>query len=245
MPSRRRVAIPALSSHPQAASRLTERITVLLADDHAVLRQGTAELLRREPDLEVVGEAADGQQAVELTQSLLPDVVVMDVRMPVLSGIQATRLIRERTPKTRVLVLTAHEDDEYVFSLLREGASGYLLKTSPVQELISAIRLVHHGESPLDPAIAKKLVARMVGQGDITASDESAGGSRPLLTPREMQVLELVARGMINKGIAERLGISDRTVQAHLTNIFDKMKVSSRVEAVLSAIRQGWLVLER
>lgn len=225
---------------------VTRPITIVLADDHAVLRQGTAELLGRMPDLKVVGQAEDGQQAVELATSLQPDVVVMDVRMPVMSGIQATHLIREQLPDTRVLVLTAHDNDEYVFSLLQEGASGYLLKTSPVKELVSAIRQVHLGQSPLDPTIAQKLVARMA-QGDQSAtSGEPVPGVRPSpLTPREMQVLELVAQGMINRGIAARLKISDRTVQAHLTNIFAKMQVSSRVEAVLSAIRQGWLVLEQ
>lgn len=230
-----------LSSLPEAAPDLSERITVLLADDHAVLRQGTAELLRREPDLQVVGEAADGQQAVELCGELRPDVVVMDVRMPVLSGIQATRQIRQAVPDTRVLVLTAHDNDEYVFSLLKEGASGYLLKTAPAHELIAAIRLVHRGQTPLDPAIAQKLVTRVSGGRPAFEAEDREGHP---LTPRELQVLELVAQGLINRAIAQQLSISDRTVQAHLTNIFAKMKVSSRVEAVLSAIRQGWLVLD-
>lgn len=235
---------------------MTRPITILLADDHAVLRQGTAELLRREKDLKVIGEAANGEQAIEMAQSLRPDVVVMDVRMPVLSGIQATRIIHGQLPDTRVLVLTAHENDEYVFSLLKEGASGYLLKTSPVQELVAAIRLVHQGQSPLDPAIARKLVSRMSEGGEPAPGTHGRESGEPApgmggreagqspLTPREMEVLALVAHGLINKGIANQLSISDRTVQAHLTNIFAKMNVSSRIEAVLSAIRSGWLVLE-
>lgn len=243
MTSSRNGAPRPLSSLPEAAVDETQPISVLLADDHAVLRQGTAELLRREPDLEVVGEAADGQQAIELTQELQPDVVVMDVRMPVLSGIQATRRIRETTPRSKVLVLTAHDNDEYVFSLLKEGASGYLLKTSPAQELIAAIRLVHRGQSPLDPAIAQKLVARMSHAGSEATVPEAQSRPDSALTPRELEVLALVAQGLINRAIANQLSISDRTVQAHLTNIFAKMQVSSRVEAVLTAIRLGWLVL--
>ncbi len=241
MTTRRGAAARPLSSLAEAAVDATERISVLLVDDHAVLRQGTAELLRREPDLEVVGEAADGQQAIELTASLQPDVVVMDVRMPVLSGIEATRQIRESVPRSRVLVLTAHDNDEYVFSLLKAGASGYLLKTSPAHELIAAIRLVHRGQSPLDPAIAQKLVTRVSQDAAELPVPDAADAA---LTPREMQVLELAAQGLINRAIARQLSISDRTVQAHLTNIFAKMKVSSRVEAVLSAIRLGWLVLD-
>jgi DNA-binding NarL/FixJ family response regulator len=219
---------------------MADRIRLLLADDHIMLRQGTAELLRREPDLEIVGEADNGQQAVELALTLKPDIVVMDVRMPVLSGIEATRRIREALPQVQVLVLTAHDDDQYIFSLLQAGASGYLLKTAPVSELVNAIRQVRAGESPLDPAIARKVVARMSGE----RASAHAVSAMPDLTARELEILQLLANGLSNQAMAEALFISDRTVQAHLTSIFAKMGVASRLEAVLTAIRRGWLTLE-
>lgn len=219
---------------------MSDRIRLLLADDHIILRQGTAELLRREPDLEIVGEADNGQQAVELAQTFKPNIVVMDVRMPVLSGIEATRRIRESLPNVQVLVLTAHDDDQYIFSLLQAGASGYLLKTAPVSELVKAIRQVWAGESPLDPAIARKVVARMSGERGSTPEVLAL----PDLTAREFEVLQLLANGLSNQAMAETLFISDRTVQAHLTSIFAKMGVTSRLEAVLTAIRRGWLTLE-
>lgn len=223
---------------------MSKPIRILLADDHTMLQQGTAELLQREPDLEIVGEAGDGKQAVLMASQLKPDVVLMDVRMPVLSGIEATRIIRETMPAVQVLVLSAYDDDQYVFSLLQAGASGYLLKTAPVSELVQAIRQVHAGESPLAPSIARKVVARMSGErvGMTSSSGEAAPSEE--LTPRELEVLQLLAQGLGNRAIAEALFISDRTVQAHLTNIFAKMHVNSRLEAVLAAFRRGWLTLE-
>lgn len=223
---------------------MTDPIRIVLADDHALLRQGTAELLRREPDLEVVGEADNGQQAIDLARRLQPDIVVMDVRMPVLSGVEATQRIREALPKVQVLVLTAHDDDQYVFSLLQAGASGYLLKTAPVGELIKAIRLVHAGESPLDPAIARKVVVRISGEGRATRAADQGASAVEELTARELEVLQLLAQGLNNRAIAEALFLSDRTVQSHLTTIFAKMHVTSRLEAVLTGIRRGWLSLD-
>lgn len=206
-----------------------------------MLRQGTAELLQREPDIEIVGEAANGQEAIELAERCRPDIVVMDVRMPVLSGIEATRQIRQRFPEIQVLVLTAHDDDQYIFSLLQAGASGYLLKSAPVSDLIRAVRQVQAGESPLDPAIARKVVVRM-SSGQMGGPQEAQ--SAEALSARELEVLQLLARGLNNRLIGEALFISDRTVQAHLTSIFHKMGVTSRLEAVLTAIRRGWLTLE-
>lgn len=223
---------------------MSEPIRLLLVDDHVMLRQGTAELLRREPDLEIVGEAGDGQEAVELAHVLRPDIVVMDVRMPVLSGVEATRRIREALPDVQVLVLTAHDDDQYIFSLLQAGASGYLLKTAPVSELVQAIRLVRAGESPLDPAIARKVVVHMSGGQRPPAAIGADVSPIQELTARELEVLQLLARGLSNRTIADELYVSDRTVQAHLTSIFAKMGVTSRLEAVLTAIRRGWLMLE-
>lgn len=222
---------------------MSNPIRILLADDHAMLRQGTAELLRREPDIEIIGEAADGQQAVELVQKLLPDIVIMDIRMPVLSGLEATRRIRESLPQVQVLVLTAHDEDQYIFSLLQAGASGYLLKTAPVSDLVQAIHQVQAGESPLDPAIARKVVVRMSAERKSNGMIAEAPAVEEL-TDRELEVLQLLVQGMSNRAIAEALYISDRTVQAHLTSIFAKMQVSSRLEAVLKAIKLGWLTLD-
>jgi DNA-binding NarL/FixJ family response regulator len=223
---------------------MSQPIRILLADDHVILRQGTAELLRKEADIEVVGEADDGQQAIDLAMRLRPDIIVMDVRMPVLSGVEATRRIREAMPKVQVLVLTAYDDDQYIFSLLQAGASGYLLKTAPVNELVKAIRLVGSGESPLDPSIARKIVVRMAGDQASGISSGEEVSPIQSLTSREQEVLQLLSQGLNNQAIAEALYVSDRTVQAHLTNIFAKMGVSSRLEAVLTAIRRGWLTLE-
>jgi two-component system, NarL family, response regulator LiaR len=224
--------------------KMAQPIRILLADDHVMLRQGTAEILSKEADIEVVGEADNGQQAIDLTLRLRPNIVVMDVRMPVLSGIEATRRIRETMPEVQVLVLTAYDDDQYIFSLLQAGASGYLLKTAPVNELVKAIRLVKSGESPLDPSIARKVVIRMAGDKGSRSPVGEDGATIQALTFREQEVLQLLSRGLNNQAIAEALYVSDRTVQAHLTNIFAKMGVSSRLEAVLTAIRRGWLTLD-
>jgi DNA-binding NarL/FixJ family response regulator len=223
---------------------MTKPIRVLLADDHTMLRQGTAELLHRELDIEIVGQVENGLQAVEMAHQLKPDIVVMDVRMPVLSGIEATRRIREQLPEVQVLVLTAHDDDQYIFSLLQAGASGYLLKSAPIHDLIQAVRQVQAGESPLDPAIARKVVLRISGDRTLVAPAGQPAASPEALSGRELEVLQLLARGMNNRAIAEVLYISDRTVQAHLTSIFAKMHVNSRLEAVLTAIRRGWLTLD-
>ena len=213
-------------------------IRILLADDHVLLRQGTAALLRREPDLEIVGEANNGQEAIELAQTLLPDIVVMDVRMPQMSGIEATRYICATLPAVRVLVLTAHDDEQYGYALFQAGASGYLLKSAPIGELITAIRQIMAGETLLAAAMAHTVIAPPAASPASPENDRA-----PRLTMREMEVLQMLARGLSNRAIAEALSVSDRTVQTHLTNIFAKMGVTSRLEAVLTAIRRGWLTL--
>jgi DNA-binding NarL/FixJ family response regulator len=215
-------------------------IRVVLADDHAVVREGTRQLLEREPDILVVGEASDGAEAVRLVESAQPKVVVMDVRMPGMGGVEATKIIKERYPAVEVLVMTAHDDDEFVFTLLEAGASGYLLKTAPVKELIRAIHEVAEGQSALDPSIARKVVRQFTGG----AARQKQQEAYEALTEREQEVLELLAEGKTNKEIAESLIISDRTVQTHLSNVFSKMGVSSRTEAVLEAIRRGWLKID-
>jgi len=219
------------------------KIRLLLADDHAVVRQGTRELLEREPDLKVVGDAATGREAVRLTRELRPDVVIMDVRMPDLSGLEATRRIRELNLPSQVLVLTAYDDDEYVFALLEAGAVGYLLKTAPIRAVVRAVRQVHAGQSPLDPAVAHKVVRQLADGRPRLRWDRTTGGP-DRLTEREIEVLEVIAQGKTsNREIAEALVISERTVQTHLSNIFSKMKVNSRTEAVLAALRKGWVSL--
>ncbi len=215
-------------------------IRVLLADDHAVVREGTRQLLERETDITVVGQASDGAEAVRLVEQLQPDVVVMDVRMPVMGGIEATKAIKQRFPVVEVLVMTAFEDDEFVFTLLEAGASGYLLKTAPVKELVKAIHEVADGQSALDPVIARKVVRQISGG----AARQKQQDAYEALTEREQEVLKLLAEGKTNKEIAEALIISDRTVQTHLSNIFSKMGVGSRTEAVLEAIRRGWLKID-
>jgi DNA-binding NarL/FixJ family response regulator len=216
-------------------------INLILADDHAVVRAGTRQLLERQPDLRVVGEAADGEEAVRLAKELKPHVVVMDVRMPKMSGVEATRRIKQEVPEVAVLVLTAHDDDEYVFALLQAGANGYLLKTAEMEELVKAIRAVAAGQSALDPVVTGKVVAQFAsGRSlpDVLANvkDEYEG-----LTEREMEILRLVGKGLTNKDIGQQLYISDRTVQAHLSNIFSKLGVNSRTEAVMYAVRRGWI----
>ncbi len=216
------------------------RIRVLLADDHVLVRQGTRELLEREEDIEVVAEAGDGEEAVRLATSQCPDIAIMDIAMPELNGIEATRQIKALHPATAVLVLTAYDDDEYIFALLEAGAAGYLLKDVRADELIRAIRAVYAGESVLHPAIARKVINRFAQPAD-KRREESALDQ---LTEREVEVLRLAAKGMTNRQIARELVLSVRTVQAHLSNIFGKMGVGSRTEAVLHALRIGWLTLE-
>jgi len=216
------------------------KIRIVIADDHAVVRQGTRSLLEREKDLEVVGEAADGEEAVKIVDQLNPDVAIIDIAMPKLNGVEVTRQIKPRHPSTAVLILTAYDDDEYIFALLEAGAAGYLLKDVDSQEVVRAVRAVHTGESVLHPAIARKVISRL------TSPATKVGEEKPTveLTEREMEVLKLAARGMSNSDIASKLFISMRTVQGHLSSIFNKLSVGSRTEAVFQAVKRGWLSFE-
>lgn len=216
------------------------KISLLLADDHVLVREGTRELLEHEADLEVVGEADDGEQAVELVTELQPDVVIMDIAMPKLSGIEATKRIKELYPSTAVLVLTAYDNDQYVFALLEAGAAGYLLKNVRGDQLVEAIRAVNAGESVLHPTIARKVVNRFARRPKEPEEERELDQ----LTEREMEVLKLAAKGMTNAEIAHSLTLSRRTVQTHLSNLFSKMQVGSRTEAILRALKKGWLTLE-
>ena len=215
------------------------KIRVLLADDHILVREGTRRLLEREEDLKVVGEAGDGEEAVELVDKLKPDVALIDIAMPKLNGIEATKKIKALSPSTAVLILTAYDDDQYIFALLEAGAAGYLLKDVRSTQLIEAIRQVYAGESVLHPAIARKVVSRFARAGE---KGWESGVDQ--LTERELEVLKLAAKGMTNMDIARELSLSVRTVQNHLSNVFSKMGVGSRTEAVLHALRKGWLSLK-
>ncbi|MBK9713177.1 MAG: response regulator transcription factor [Kouleothrix sp.] len=208
-------------------------IRVVIADDHTVVRKGIRDLLSDEDDIVVVGEARNGHEAVDLATALLPDVVVMDIAMPELSGVEATRQLRAQAPAVRVLVLTAYDDDPYIYGLLDAGASGYILKTAESREIARAVRATAAGQSAIDPAVAPRLIARL--------THPPAGGDT--LTERELDVLRRAARGLTNKQIGADLAISDRTVQNHLANIYAKLGVASRTEAVTAALQRQLIAL--
>ena len=219
---------------------MSETIKVLIADDHALFREGTHSLIDKEKDMTVVGEAADGEETISMVPRLHPHVVLMDIAMPKVNGIEATRRIKSDFPATAVLILTAYDNDQYIVALLEAGAAGYLLKNVSGTDLVNAIRAVYAGEAVLHPAIAKKVFSRLSTPG------QEGGKAKPVaeLSEREMEILKLAARGMSNQDIASTLYLSRRTVQAHLANIFRKMDVGSRTEAVLQALKNCWLGLE-
>jgi NarL family two-component system response regulator LiaR len=216
------------------------KIRVLLADDHPVLRGGMRSLLEQEEDLEVVAEAGDGEEAIKHASDLTPDVVLMDIVMPKINGIEATKQIKQVSPTTAVLILTAYDDDRYVIGLLQAGAAGYLLKSASGKQIVEAIRSVATGDSVLDPAATRRLLS-CVARYLFGAPGEAPEG---VLSQREMDVLRLASRGMSNKEIALTLNLSMPTVKAHFVNIFNKMGVGSRTEAVIYGLRKGWLTLE-
>jgi len=216
------------------------KIKILIADDHAVVREGTRQILEQEPDLNVVAEAGDGEEAVRLAGTFKPDVAIIDIAMPKLDGIEATKQIKALYPSVAVLILTAYDDDQFVFSLLEAGAAGYLLKSVRGRELIDAVRAVYAGESVLHPAIARKVLNRFVPAPGKPVRQELT----EVLSKREMDVLKLATRGLSNQDIANELFLSLRTVQAHLGHIFNKLQVSSRTEAVVRALKEGWVTLD-
>jgi DNA-binding NarL/FixJ family response regulator len=217
-----------------------ETVKILIADDHAFVREGTRRILEQEPDLEVVAEAGDGDEAVKYACDLKPDVALLDVSMPRMDGIEATKQIKALCPSVAILVLSAYDDDQFIFGLLEAGAAGYLLKSVRGKEIVEAIRAVHAGESVLHPSVARKVLNRFANvKGKLRKKK-----STEVLTEREMEVLKMVTRGSSNKDIAEALCLSVRTVQGHLANIFNKLRVSSRTEAVVHALKEGWVTLD-
>lgn len=210
-------------------------IRVVIVDDHALLREGTRWILQQEPSIEVVGESGRGDEAVEVIADLQPDVVLLDLRLPGLPGIDVARQIAVRSPKTRVLILTAYDEEDYVLEALQAGAAGYLLKTAPCEELLEAVHAVAAGNTVLQPSVSAALARRW------TRSD-GPGGTQ--LSTREMEVLRLTAHGMANKEMAIKLGLSLRTVEGHLSRSFAKLGVTSRTEAVFQAVNQHLISLE-
>ena len=216
------------------------KIRVLLAEDHIIVREGTRELLQREPDIEVVGEASDGEESIRLAEELKPDVIIMDIAMPKVNGIEATKKIKQIVPTTAVLILTAYDTEQYVIALLEAGAAGYLLKNVRGNQLVDAVRAVHSGESVLQPSATRQIINRLTSK----AKEQEETVVTSPLTEREQEILMLTAKGVSNKDIADNLCLSIRTVQSHLSNIFKKLAVGSRTEAILYGLRRGWFTIE-
>lgn len=223
-------------SEERGAGALEGTIRVLVVDDHAIVRKGICALLATEPGIQVVGEAKEGQEAVSKTARLRPEVVLMDLVMPGMDGLEAIRRILTDQPEVRILVLTSFAGDDKIFAAIRAGALGYLLKDSGPEELILAIKQVHSGQSSLHPAIARRLLQELSHNPDRAAKAEA-------LTERELEVLRLVAKGLSNDEIARRLSISEATVRTHVSNILAKLSLDSRTQAALYALREGLATL--
>ncbi|PKO07961.1 MAG: DNA-binding response regulator [Chloroflexi bacterium HGW-Chloroflexi-2] len=213
------------------ASQNSPIIRVLLADDHVVVRAGIRQFLEQTSDIQVVAEASNGKEACELIEQFKPDVAVLDIQMPLMSGIEVTRWVRSNHLSIGILVLTAYDDAPYVQAVLQAGSNGYVLKTAEPQEIIEGVRDVFHGKSVLDVTLTLKLIAKLGGKTESQLIEP--------LTDRELQILTLTAKGFTNKAIGMQLGISDRTVQNHLANIFQKLNAESRTEAVMRAVSLG------
>ena len=208
-----------------------EEIRLLLVEDHTLVRDGLKKILALEERFKIVGEASNGEEAVQLAQELVPDVILMDLNMPIMNGIEASRLIKEKNPGAEIIALTIHDDEEYVFELVKAGISGYIMKDISADDLISAVDIVASGGSVFNPAVAQKML------GEFRRLAQQEGDEKPKLTHREKEILEHVSRGESNKQIAEKLFISEKTVKNHLTNIFRKLEVEDRLQAMLYAVK--------
>ncbi|MFC2049924.1 response regulator [Chloroflexota bacterium] len=216
------------------------KTSILIADDHPLLREALCQVFSSQKDMEIVGQAGNGEEAIDLATQLRPDILVMDIMMPKFDGLEASRQIKKIAPNTAILILTAYDDDNYVLGLLEAGATGYLMKSAKGQDLVEAVRAVRAGESVLHPKIIEKLLKQAMVKPIETAEHKI----KELLSEREMEMLKFLATGMSNKEIAEKLCLSLRTVKAHMSNIFAKMNVASRSEALVEALRKGLLTLE-
>ena len=215
---------------------MEDTIKILIADDHPVVREGLMSMLNRQEDFEVVGEAKDGVEAVKKTKDLAPDVVLMDMRMPELDGVEAIHQIKAARPHTQIIILTTYSDDEYIFRGIEAGARAYLLKDVPREELFKAIRMVYRGESLIQPVVATKLLDRLTQLSRRDPSGEE-------LSKRELEVLRLMAKGSANKEISAQLSISQSTVKTHISSIFQKLGVNDRTGAVTEALKKGIITL--
>ena len=225
-----------MATKQKGSEKSSEALRVMVVDDHALFRRGLEMVLGAEPDLDLVGEASDGQEAVQRAQELMPDVILMDVRMPKRSGIEATRQIRDTLPHAKILMLTISDDEADLYEAIKAGAAGYLLKEIPIEEVAEAIRSVWAGQSRISPSMASKLLNEFAAMSK--AADERPAMPTPKLTDREMEVLKLVAKGMNNRDIAKELFISENTVKNHIRNILEKLHLHSRMEAVVYAVRE-------
>ena len=231
-----------MAAEDEGSATTNESITVVIADDHALFRRGLTMVLESEPDIDVVGEANDGHEVVTLAEKHIPNIVLMDVRMPGRGGIDAAQAIKDSVPSTKILMLTISDEEEDLYDAIKVGASGYLLKEISIEEVADSIRQVHAGQSLISPSMASKLLTEFAAMA--RKDEEKQQMPTPRLTDREMEVLTLVAQGLNNRDIAKELFISENTVKNHVRNILEKLHLHSRMEAVVYAVREKLLEIK-